>query len=115
MLWALVLATLAPGIAHALQHLRGDTVPWSVVCSASGIKRVVFDGSSSQGPQRQAHAFEHCAACALHLDAAAGPPAAADAVLRTDLALTVPSLWLHAPPAAHGWRSALPRAPPHTA
>ncbi|HSW22122.1 MAG TPA: DUF2946 domain-containing protein [Burkholderiaceae bacterium] len=112
-LLALALATLAPGVAHALRHLRGDTMPWSQLCSATGSKRVVFGweaGDDESTPR--AHAFEQCMSCALHHDAGA-PPAAADAVvLRAELAHAVPLLFLHAPRPQHAWRSAQPRAPP---
>ena len=57
-LLALALATLAPGVSHALRHLRGDTMPWSLLCSATGTKRVVFDAPTGDaGSVTPAHAF----------------------------------------------------------
>ena len=112
-LWALALATLAPSVAHDLRHLRGEAMPWSQLCSATGSKRVVFEwqaGGDESTPR--AHAFEQCASCALHHDGSA-PPAAPDVVvLRADLGHAAPLLFLHAPRPQHAWRTAQPRAPP---
>jgi len=112
-LLALALATLAPGVSHALRHARGESMPWSVLCSATGMKRVVLDVSvDGQTSQQHAHAFHHCSACALHHDCAA-PPQAADAVaLRADVAHRAPALFLHAPRPLHAWHGTQPRAPP---
>jgi hypothetical protein len=112
-LLALMLATLAPGVAHALRHLRGDTMPWSQLCSATGAKRVVFGweaGDDESTPR--AHAFEQCISCALHHDGSAPPAAADTVVLRAELAYAGPPLFLRAPWPQHAWRSAQPRAPP---
>jgi hypothetical protein len=113
-LWALAIATLAPSVAHALHHVRGgELVPWSVLCTATGVKRVVLDTSvDGQAPLQHAHAFHHCAACALHHDCAAPPQLADAVVLRADLAHRVPQLFLQAPRPLHAWRGAQPRAPP---
>ncbi|HSB24105.1 MAG TPA: DUF2946 domain-containing protein, partial [Burkholderiaceae bacterium] len=110
-LLALTLATLAPGVSHALRHLQGDTLPWSQVCSAAA---GVSGGQlpDDPGPVPTQHAFEHCAACALHLQAASLPPAARATVARGDLTHAVPTLLLQAPRTQHGWASAQPRAPP---
>ena len=112
-LWALALATLAPSVAHDLRHLRGEAMPWSQLCSATGSKRVVFEWQASGDESTpRAHAFEQCASCALHHDGSA-PPAAPDVVvLRADLGHAVPLLLLHAPRPQHAWRTAQPRAPP---
>jgi hypothetical protein len=112
-LLALVLATLAPGIAHALRHARGDTLPWSELCSATGGKRVLFDSQTGvPGSPPHAHAFEQCTLCALHLGSWAPPPVAATHALRSDLRTTAPVV----PPVLQqprlAWLAAQPRAPP---
>ena len=110
-LLALTLATLAPGVSHALRHLQGDTLPWSQVCSASaGVRGVQPD--DDPGPAPTQHAFEHCAACALHLQAASPPPAPTATVARSDLTHAVPTPLPHTPRTLHAWASAQPRAPP---
>lgn len=112
-LLALLLATLAPGVAHALRHARGDVLPWSVLCSASGGKRVVLQQPADGGsPLQPAHAFEHCACCALHLDASLPAPAVIAAPLRADLAHSQASVVQAAPAAVLRWHAALARAPP---
>ena len=99
--------------ARDLRHLRGEAMPWSQLCSATGSKRVVFEWQASGDESTpRAHAFEQCASCALHHDGSA-PPAAPDVVvLRADLGHAVPLLFLHAPRPQHAWRTAQPRAPP---
>lgn len=110
-LCALLTATLAPAAAQALRHWRGDAMPWSPVCSASGgMRRVQWSGDAAPG--QPAHAFVHCAACALHLDSAAPPLAPAASRLRRDLAHARPTPHGHAPFASAAWRDAQPRAPP---
>ncbi|HET7524421.1 MAG TPA: DUF2946 family protein, partial [Burkholderiaceae bacterium] len=77
-LLALLLATLAPSVAHALRHVRGETMPWSVLCSATGGKLVLFESQAGEpGSAPHAHAFEKCAFCALHQGGWAPPAAAA--------------------------------------
>ncbi len=115
-LLALMLATLAPGVAHALRHARGDVMPWALLCSAPGGKRIVFAQSADGGsPLQQAHAFEHCVYCALNHDASLPAMAPQRTPLRADLAhaqaAAAPAV-LHA---AALWRAALARAPPHNA
>ncbi len=116
-LLALLLATLAPGVAHALRHLRGETMPWSQLCSATGAKRVVFEWRADDtGSSPRAHTFEeHCAACLLHPGDGCAPPPAAHIVLRNDLASALPSLRPLEPRSLSAWYRAPPRAPPLSA
>lgn len=112
-LLALLLATLAPSVAHALRHLHGEVMPWSQLCSASGGKRIVFEQPADGGsPFQQAHAFEHCASCALHHDVSAPPGTAQRTTLRADLAHAGVATALPAPHAPAVWRAAWARAPP---
>ena len=116
-LLAFVLATLAPGIAHALRHARGDTLPWSQLCSATGGKRVLFESQAGEpGSAPHAHAFEQCAFCALHQGGWAPPPTAAANALRSDLraAAALPQHAALARPRLV-WLAAQPRAPPRHA
>jgi DUF2946 family protein len=116
-LLALLLATLAPGVAHALRHLRGETMPWSQLCSATGAKRVVFEWRADDtGSTPRVHTFEeHCAACLLHAGDAATPPAAAGFVVRNDLRSALPAPRPLEPRSLSAWYRAPPRAPPLTA
>jgi hypothetical protein len=106
---ALVLATLAPGIAHALRHTRGEATPWQQICSATGAMRtLVLD---ADGAPVQAHAFERCLTCLLHHDVA--PPPAQPLASTVEAAPSLlPAPRQHAPRPLVTWRSAQPRAPP---
>jgi hypothetical protein len=108
-LLALVLATLAPSVAHALRHARGEWLPLSVICSATGSRRVQLPG---QEPGHKAHTFEHCAACAVQCGMAPPAPLAAGTALRNDLAHAQPHAAPTAAPAPQPNRQALARAPP---
>ena len=115
-LLALALATLAPGVSHALRQLRGDTMPWSQLCSATGAKRVVFDAPVGDGGSiAPAHAFEQCAYCALHHDGLSPPTAGAAPALRAHLEHAAPTLLLQVPAPWPAWRLAPARAPPQQA
>jgi hypothetical protein len=107
---ALVLATLAPGIAHALRHERGQALPWQEICTATGAMRNVVVGDD--GAPAQAHAFEHCLTCLLHHGASAPPSAPLALPAAPTVVEAVPALFLHAPRPLFAWRSAQPRAPP---
>ncbi len=107
---ALMLATLAPGIAHALRHERGQALPWQKICTATGAMRVI--AVDDNGAPAQAHAFEQCLTCLLHHGASAPPPVwPALALVEPALATEAPLL-PHTPRAPHVWPAAQPRAPP---
>jgi hypothetical protein len=114
-LLALLLATLAPSVAHALRHARGERMPWSTVCNATGAKRVVFDLPAGDARATAAtHAFDHCAYCALHHDGFAPLAAGPTAPLRDDLAVARPAVAGAVAP--HGaWPAAPARGPPRPA
>jgi len=107
---ALVLATLAPGIAHALRHERGQAVPWQEICTATGAMRVI--AVDDNGAPAQAHAFEQCLTCLLHHGASAPPPVWPALALVEPALAAEPPLFLRAPRTPYAWRAAQPRAPP---
>ncbi|HEU5296912.1 MAG TPA: DUF2946 domain-containing protein [Burkholderiaceae bacterium] len=112
-LLALLLATLAPSVAHALRHARGDTLPWSQLCSASGGTRVVFESQPGEpGSTPHAHAFEQCGFCALHSQGWAPAPAVGALALRGDLHATLPLAQPLPVQTRRAWLAAQPRAPP---
>src|SRR5262245_56369039 len=112
-LLAFVLATLAPGVSHALRHARGDTLPWSQLCSATGSKHVVFESQSAEpGSTRHAHAFEQCTLCALQQGDWAPPPVATAPALRSDLRSAMPPARSVSPQPRLAWLAAQARAPP---
>jgi hypothetical protein len=111
-LMAVALATLTPSVSHALRHARGDTLPWSQLCSVTGGKRAVFDTPDSDQSPLRAHAFEHCVFCALHGGGPLPSAAATAPALRADLAHVRPAPSLRAPRLQPPWRLAQSRAPP---
>jgi hypothetical protein len=114
-LLALLFATLAPSVAHALRHARGEVMPWSQLCSATGGKRIVFEQSADGGsPLQPGHAFEHCVYCALHHDASLPGDAAAPLRLRADLSHAVDGAARSIPLAPLPWHAAPARAPPRS-
>ena len=113
-LLALLLATLAPSVAHALRLLRGESMPWSQLCSATGSKRVVFDWQADGQPSPRAHDSEQCAGCLLHQAGSAPPPVAATLALRADLQTSRPAPRSAAPRPSPAWHPAQARAPPQT-
>jgi hypothetical protein len=108
-LLALVLATLAPGMARALAVAQGDLAPWGQVCSANG-------NSSSQPAQTPAdtvaHLLDHCPFCSLHSDTLDLPPSPLTVAEAQPLGHALPWLFLQAPRTLHVWASAQARAPP---
>lgn len=114
-LLALLLATLVPGVAHALRHVRGETMPWSQLCSATGAKRIVLEMPASGSPLAQDHAFDHCVYCTLHHDGAAPSTTGAGLVLRGDLAMAAPMPLQQAKRPWFAWHHAPARAPPFDA
>jgi len=112
-LLALLLATLAPSVAHALRHARGERLPWSALCSATGARRVVFELPAGNPTATNAtHAFDQCTYCALHHDGFA--PLAANALppLRNDLVAAELPRVARAIAPHDVWPAAPPRGPP---
>lgn len=108
---ALVLATLAPGIARALSFAQGELAPWGQICS---VNDKLTESRSGTPAEPSAHLLDHCPFCSLHSDTVDLPPAPiaiADAAL---LGHAVPQLFLEAPRTLHAWASAQPRAPPRS-
>lgn len=113
--WIALLAILMASLAPALSHAMGSTAPttWMEVCTSTG-SMLVAAGDDEGTPRLPgvSHALEHCPYCSLHTDAFAMPPALPtvhEPVLLGDI---VPAAFLHADATASVWLSAQPRAPP---
>ena len=109
---ALLLASLAPSIAQALQ--RGGPGTWTEVCTVLGSKLVAVDGrTDDSAPAVPAkHLLQHCPFCSLHVTALGMPPAPLSVPALAPLGFTVPELMLVAPRTLFAWATAQPRAPP---
>jgi hypothetical protein len=109
---AILMASLAPSISHALGSSGGASA--MEVCTSVGAKWVKPDGSSTdQAPaSNNAHVFEHCPYCSLHTNDLAIPIAAVIAASPSSGSALLPTAFLAAPRTLYAWVSAQPRAPP---
>lgn len=117
-LCAIVMASLAPTLSHALG--RTASANWVEICTTQGSKWLALstadagDASETPGdaPAPALHPFEHCDYCSHHLQPLGLPPAA----LSVDPAPTLhegpPAAFYSAPRTLHAWVRAQPRAPP---
>jgi hypothetical protein len=112
--FAILLATLAPAISHAVTAAKnGNSASWAEICTMNGAKLVkVADASSSKPATHQVSHFEHCPFCLSHAGAFGLPP-------DNDLQLPVivstrilPPLFYRAHRPLFAWTAAQPRAPP---
>jgi len=108
---AILLASLAPSLSHALASAGGTS--WIEICSTEGSRWVPAGaGGSEPAPASAAHVLDHCPYCSIHAPALGLPPANVPAQLPSRLAHEVPLAFLAAPRTLHAWVSAQPRAPP---
>jgi DUF2946 family protein len=114
-LLALVLATLAPSVAHALRFARGDVAPWTTLCSATGSKQLVVDGRlDGTGDTATDLHSALCTACLAALGAMAPPPAPVVSIVVATGAPSVAAGIRASAPSTDHWPAALSRAPPAT-
>ncbi len=118
--FAVLMASLAPAISHAMRAISGDAGSgWVEVCTLAGSKWVRADDASapsgSSAPAKTL-AVEHCPYCALHAASLALPPGAPQPWLAAlPLRFAAPAGVLAAPRDGLTWRIAQPRGPPFTA
>jgi hypothetical protein len=107
---AILLASLAPALSHALASATGST--WIEICTTQGSKWIKAGEDGSEHSPASAHVLDHCPYCSLHAPTLGLPPATHLAHLPLRLSLEVPLAFLSAPRTLHAWVSAQPRAPP---
>lgn len=107
---AILLASLAPALSHALASATGSN--WIEICTTQGSKWIQAGEDGTERAPASAHLLEHCPYCTLHAPVLGLPPAAALAHLPLQLSHAVPLAFLSAPRTLHAWVSAQPRAPP---
>lgn len=109
---AILLSSLAPAIAHALQ--RDGQGAWAEVCTTSGSKVVSLDsGLADEAPSLPAeHPLQHCPYCSLHAPALGMPPGSLAVPTLVPQLSAVPEPMLAAPRTLFAWATAQPRAPP---
>ena len=124
-LFAIVFASLAPSISHAIAAQNGNNSFTQEICSSNGKKisiqvqttkgqqlSVDFALKQSPEPKNIAMHLEHCPFCAGHFSAVALP--AGNAVIIAHLALTAQKVVEYAVPvfASHTYVSPPAQAPP---
>jgi hypothetical protein len=112
---AILMASLAPSVSHALGLTRGAS--WIEVCSAQGARWVKGDASDSRSNESgsapaAAHLLDHCPYCSVHMPALGLPPAQQVLPLALGLDDALPPAFLAARRTPHVWVTAQPRAPP---
>lgn len=107
---AILLASLAPALSHALASATGSG--WVEVCTAQGSKWVQAGPDGGEHAPASAHLLEHCPYCSLHTPSLGLPPAAPPVPGLLPRVHEAPRAWLPAPRTLHPWVRAQPRAPP---
>lgn len=111
---AVLLASLAPTLTHALGFAKGST--WIEVCGATGPQWIDTSvGHGSPTAPAKAHVFEHCPFCTMHAPLLGLPPAVAVAAMPGGGYGAFPPAFEAAPRTLFVWVSAQPRAPPYRA
>ncbi|WP_226929634.1 DUF2946 domain-containing protein [Janthinobacterium aquaticum] len=121
-LLAVLFATLAPSISHALaasSSARSASPPSLIlldICTVDGLKSADAGSLEHQsGMDPVAHAFEHCPYCHTHGGSFALLPSAHQPLAVPGAHAIFPRLFLRAPRTLFVWSSANPRGPPRTA
>ena len=107
---AILLASLAPALSHALATATGTS--WVEICTTQGSKWIQAGEDGSERSPASAHVLDHCPYCSLHAPTLGLPPATLLGQLPLQLSHEVPRAFLFAPRTLHAWLSAQPRAPP---
>ncbi|MFC5474738.1 DUF2946 domain-containing protein [Paraherbaspirillum soli] len=112
--FAILLASLAPSISHAIAAAQGGT-PWIEICTTGGNKFVpAADGQDPSSPTPAEHGIhlEHCPFCFTHGGSLGLPPADALTVPAVSGTSLLPSLFYQSSHPLFAWSAAQPRAPP---
>jgi hypothetical protein len=113
--FAILLASLAPSISHALSAAKDPTGLFAEICSANGAKPIqtgdTLNSKTSSPAQKILH-LEHCPFCSSHAHAMGLPP-------NTEFQLPLlsghgphPVLFYQSPRPLFIWAPAQSRAPP---
>lgn len=116
-LWAFMLAALAPAVSRTLAATASSPVAWVEICSPDGIQwadPATGDADARQEPPGDGTELDRCPLCVLMGERLAGPPASI-AIPSATLSATVAPLALRAPsPQPRYLLAAHPRGPPGT-
>jgi hypothetical protein len=107
---AILLASLAPSLSHALA--AGNAASWVAVCSTQGSKWLLSDADPSPGGSGPAHVLEHCPYCTIHAPVLALPPLLQRTAVEPSHTDGFQSVVRSDPRTDAAWLSAQPRGPP---
>lgn len=110
--FAVLLATLAPGVSHALAAAGWTEQTRIELCTLDGPVWVDEQGVPVDAGGLALSGLEHCPFCATHAGSFALPAAAFPPLPQAERVAFLPPRFLSAPRTAHAWLQAYPRAPP---
>lgn len=113
--FAVLLATLAPSISHALSAAQASNAGWAEICTFTGIKMVKVEHPEhhdSSAPTEMGLHFEHCPFCFTHGGSVGLLPTAGFLIPAASRDEALPPLYYHAPRPLFIWAAAQSRAPP---
>ncbi|MBF8178141.1 MULTISPECIES: DUF2946 domain-containing protein [Oxalobacteraceae] len=113
--FAILLASLAPSISHAVAAAKGAPNAWVEICTVDGSKMMMVDqdqNSQAPKPAERAIHFEHCAFCMTHAGSVGLPPPADFVMPVVSGDHVLPPLYYQASRPLFAWAVAQPRAPP---
>ncbi len=111
--FAILMASLAPSISHAVAAAHGTPNAWMEVCTVAGSKMVMVDvEQTAPATNEQSVHFEHCPFCLSHAGTVGLPPAADFVMPVVSGDHVLPSLFYQSSRPLFAWAVAQPRAPP---
>jgi hypothetical protein len=112
---AILLASLAPSISHAVAAAKGIPNGWTEICTVSGAKLVKIGGDTPESklpaPVKASH-LEHCPFCLNHAVSLGLPPGVDFVIPAMEGSHVLPPLFYQASRPLFAWATAQPRAPP---
>ncbi len=114
-MFAILLASLAPSISHALAAAHGNSEVWVEICSATGSRMVKLDANDFGNPTQHEPAATHvanCLYCLTHVDSLGPLPETRIVIPVFSLETDLPSLYFNSPRPLFIWAKGQPRAPP---
>lgn len=113
--FAILMASLAPSISHALAAAKTPGSYWMEICSSVGLQFIKMESgktADSSSPAKHGLHFEDCPFCQTHANAIVLPPVSALLPLVVSGSFPLPPLFYQSPRPLFVWASPQSRAPP---
>lgn len=113
--FAILLASLAPSISHALAAAHGNSEVWVEICSVTGSRMVKLDTGELPDPAKPEPAASHvanCLYCLTHAGSFGLPPETRLVIPVLSLETDHPPLYFSSPRPLFIWAAGQARAPP---